>query len=199
MNPYRCERLKERHILSTRIQAPASLSWGLGWRWLWIPRVISISTNTILLPTLNVLQLLPCEHRWVLYEDNYLACLPTGRPEGSINNWPQHPWQPLIQHHESWNKLHSSRIKRKQTLIFPDRMETAEPIKGKKTQSADWDSAPHAPLCTPLHPKAEMPLSQHESSQLLGISGTPFSKETQDMVQAKAQEGIILQDDWVFS
>lgn len=171
VNPYGCEQLKEHHILSTRIQAPASLSWGLGWRWLWIPRVISISTNTILLPTLNVLQLLPCEHLWVFYDDNYLACLPTGRPEGSINNWHQHPWQPLIQHHESWNILQSSWIKRKQTLIFPDRMEMAEPIKGKKkTQTADWDLAPHAPMCTLVHPSSwnapftawELSASRHE-------------------------------------
>lgn len=117
VNTYGCEWLQERHILWTRIQAPASLSWGLGWRWLWIPPVISISTNTIVLPTLNVLPLLPCEHL-SLYNDNYLAWLPTGRPEGSSNNWHQHPWQPLIQHHENWNILHSSRIKRKQTLRF---------------------------------------------------------------------------------
>lgn len=74
--------------------------------------------------------------------DNYLACLPTGRPEGSVNNWHEHPWQPLIQHHENGNILYSSRIKRDQTLIFPDQMETTEPVKGKK-KTQTLHRAPH--------------------------------------------------------
>lgn len=107
----------------------------------------------------------------VSISESYLACLPTGKPEGSINDWHQHPWQPLIQHHERWNILQSSWIKRKQTLIFLDRMEMAEPIKGKKkTQSADWDSAPHAPMCTLVHTSSwnvpftawELSASRHE-------------------------------------
>lgn len=111
-----------------------------------------ISANTILLPTLTVLQFLPSEHPRVLYNDNYLACLPTGRPGRSINNWHQHLWQPLIQHHENWNILHSSRIKRKQTLIFPDQMETTESVKGQEQDTVHRLRLSHA--CSIVHPTA---------------------------------------------
>lgn len=49
-----------------------------------------------------------------------------------------------------------------------------------------------------LCPQAEVPLSLQEGSQPLGINGTLFSKEVQDPLLAKAQESIILQDDWIF-
>lgn len=149
-----------------------------------------------------------CVSRWVIYS-NPAGSLPSAIwPSLSLrrtNSLPHLTYQVgqeelwaadiSINHSLYWNPRKSER-----SFSLPELKETRFAY---YRTCGRWHSgwgAVSSILLTPrlLCPQAEVPLSLQEGSQPLGINGTLFSKEVQDPLLAKAQEGIILQDDWQF-